>query len=363
MQETISSTLEAKTPSTVLPAKGYAAQSNKSPLAPWNFQRRSIGDHDVLIEIKYCGVCHTDIHFVRNDWGISVYPLVPGHEIVGVVTQVGNHVHKFKEGETVGVGCLVDSCRVCENCNDGQEQYCLNGNSFTYNGPEKQTGGITYGGYSNQIVVDEHFVLRIGENLPLEKVAPLLCAGITTYSPLRRWKIGRGHKLGIVGLGGLGHMTVKLAASFGAEVTVLSTSPNKREDAMKLGAHYFKLTTDEEQLKKLQGYFDFIIDTVSSKHDHNMYLQMLKTKGTLICLGAPPEPIEIGAFPLLFQGRHVAGSLIGGLAETQEMLDYCAEHNITADVEVIDIKDINHAYERMERSDVKYRFVIDMATL
>lgn len=363
MQETSSSAISGITQNSFLPTKGYAAQSNSSGLAPWSFHRRSLGAHDVLIEIKYCGVCHTDIHFVRNDWGISVYPMVPGHEIVGVVANVGEHVKKFRPGDTVGVGCLVDSCRVCDNCNEGEEQYCLNGNTLTYSWTDKKNGGITYGGYSNQIVVDEHFVLRISENLPLEKVAPLLCAGITTYSPLRRWKIGNGHKLGVVGLGGLGHMAVKLGVSLGAEITVLSTSPNKKEDALKLGAHKFTVTTDEEQVNNLNGYFDYILDTVSSKHDHNPYVQMLKTKGTLICLGVPPEPIEINAFPLLFSGREVAGSLIGGIAETQEMLDYCAQHNITADVEVIDIREINEAYERMERRDVKYRFVIDMATL
>jgi uncharacterized zinc-type alcohol dehydrogenase-like protein len=361
MQET--KNLAAQQLTSNLPARAYAAQSSSSGLAPWDFERRPVGPHDVLMEIKYCGVCHTDIHFVRNEWGISVYPMVPGHEIVGVVTRVGAHVKKYKEGDTVGVGCMVESCRVCDNCNEGQQQYCLNGNTFTYNGPEKETGGITYGGYSNQMVVNEDFVLRVADSLPLQKVAPLLCAGITTYSPLRRWKIGKGHKVGVVGLGGLGHMAVKFAASFGAEVTVLSTSPQKREDALKLGAHHFVVTKDEEQVKKAGNNFDFIVDTVATRHDYNLYLTMLKTKGTLICLGAPPEPIEIAAFSLLFQGREVAGSLIGGIAETQEMLDYCAEHNITADVEVIDIKDINHAYERMERSDVKYRFVIDLSTL
>lgn len=346
-----------------LPSKAYAAQSNTSGLAPWNFERRAVEPHDVLIDIKYCGVCHTDIHFVRNDWGISVYPMVPGHEIVGVVTKVGDHVKKYKEGDTVGVGCMVESCRVCDNCNEGQQQYCLNGNTFTYNAPEKGTGNITYGGYSNQIVVNEDFVLRVSDKLPLEKVAPLLCAGITTYSPLRRWKIGQGHKVGIVGLGGLGHMAVKFAASMGAEVTVLSTSPHKQQDAQKLGAHKFVVTKDPEQVQSVMGKFDYIIDTISSKHDYNQSLAMLKTKGTLICLGAPPEPIEIAAIPLLFKGCEVAGSLIGGIAETQEMLDYCAEHNITSEVEVIDIKDINTAYERMEKSDVKYRFVIDLSTL
>ena len=346
-----------------LPSKAYAVQSATSALKPWNLERRAVGPHDVLMDIKFCGVCHSDIHFVRNEWGISVYPMVPGHEIVGIVTRVGDQVKKYKEGDTVGVGCMVESCRVCDNCKEGQQQYCLNGNTFTYNAPEKETGGITYGGYSNQIVVNEDFVLRVSDKLPLDRVAPLLCAGITTYSPLRRWKVGHGHKVGILGLGGLGHMAVKFAASFGAEVTVLSTSSTKENDAAALGAHHFIVTTNEAQLKKSMGYFDFIVDTVSAPHDHNLYLNMLKTKGTLICLGAPPTPVQIDSFPLLFQGRELAGSLIGGIAETQEMLDYCAEHQITSDVEVIAMRDINEAYERMLKSDVKYRFVIDMSTL
>ncbi|MDQ6610691.1 MAG: NAD(P)-dependent alcohol dehydrogenase [Bacteroidota bacterium] len=343
-------------------SKSYAAQNASSGLAPFGFERKAPGPHDVQIEIKYCGVCHTDIHFVRNDWGMSVYPMVPGHEIVGVVTNVGDGVKKHKEGDLVGVGCMVDSCRVCDNCNDGLQQYCLNGCTMTYSWPLKD-GSITMGGYSNNIVVNEDFVLKVSEKLPLEKVGPLLCAGITTYSPLRKWKIGEGHKVGIVGLGGLGHMAVKFAVSFGADVTVLSTSPAKKEDAMELGAHQFVVTNDEEQAKKVAGSFDFIIDTVSSAHDYNLYINMLKTDGVLICLGAPPEPAQIAVFGLLFQRRIVAGSLIGGIPETQEMLDYCAEHNITPIVEVIDINDINGAYERMEKKDVKYRFVIDMATL
>ena len=361
MQEKENFTMQQ--PAVMLSTKAYAAQSNTSGLAPWHFNSRETGPQDVLIDIKFCGVCHTDIHFVRNDWGISLYPMVPGHEIVGVVSHVGDAVKGYKAGDLVGVGCMVDSCRVCDNCNEGQQQYCLNGNTFTYNAADKHTGGVTYGGYASQIVVNEDFVLKVSPNLPLEKVAPLLCAGITTYSPMRRWKIGKNHKVGIVGLGGLGHMAVKFAVSFGAEATVLSTSMQKQQDAISLGAHKFTVTKDEEQLQKLAGYFDFIIDTVSSSHDYNLYLNMLKTRGTLICLGAPPAPIEIAAMPLLFQGREVAGSLIGGIAETQEMLDYCAEHNITSDVEVIAMKDINEAYERMEKSDVKYRFVIDLATL
>lgn len=361
MQETNVQALTEK-PGTI-PSKAYAVQSSTSPLEPWNFNRRAIGAHDVLIEIRYCGVCHTDIHFTRNDWGFSVYPMVPGHEIVGVVADVGSHVKKFREGETVGVGCMVESCRVCENCNDGQQQYCLNGTTFTYGFPEKETGGVTYGGYSNQIVVNEDFVLRVSDTMPLEKVAPLLCAGITTYSPLRRWKIGKGHKVGIVGLGGLGHMAIKFAVAMGADVTVISTSPHKKEDAKKLGAQNFLLSTDEEGVKKAANAFHYILDTIASNHDYNPYISMLKTMGTLICLGVPPDPIQVASIPFIFQGKVVGSSLIGGIAETQEMLDYCAENNITSDVEVIPIQDINKAYERMEKSDVKYRFVIDMATL
>jgi uncharacterized zinc-type alcohol dehydrogenase-like protein len=346
-----------------LPTKGYAAQHATSGLSPWNFERRVPGPHDVQIEIRYCGVCHTDIHFVRNDWGLSHYPLVPGHEIVGIITGVGNQVKKFKEGDTVGVGCLVDSCRTCDNCHNGLEQYCLNGTTFTYSWYERDGKTITYGGYSNLIVVNEDFVVRVSDTLPLEKVAPLLCAGITTYSPIKKWGIGKGHKVGVVGLGGLGHMAVKFAASFGAEVTVLSTSPSKEEDARRLGAKKFVFTSDEAQVQEGTGYFDYIMDTVATAHDYNLFVNMLKTDGTLICLGAPPDLMQIAAFPLLFQRRNIAGSLIGGIAETQEMLDYCAAHGITADVEVIEMKDINLAYERMEKSDVKYRFVIDLATL
>jgi uncharacterized zinc-type alcohol dehydrogenase-like protein len=344
-------------------SKGFAATSATAQLAPWNFERRAPGPHDVQIEIRYCGVCHTDIHLLRNDWGISVYPIVPGHEIVGVVSKVGDHVRNFKEGDLVGVGCMVDSCRVCDSCNNGEQQYCHNGMTLTYNGIEKETGNITYGGYSNNIVVNEDFVLRVSDKLPLEAVAPLLCAGITTYSPMRRWNIGKGHKVAVLGLGGLGHMAVKFAASFGAEVTVLSTSPHKEGDARRLGAHHFVVTSNEEQVQKVAKKFDFILDTVALKHNDDFYLNMLKTKGTLICLGVPAEPREIGWYPLQFQGRVVAGSIIGGIAETQEMLDYCAEHNITSDIELISMQDIHKAYGRMEKSDVKYRFVIDMATL
>lgn len=362
MLETQSQTA-SQAPVQFFETKAYAAQQAGAALGPWNLERRKPGPHDVQIDIRYCGVCHTDLHFVRNDLGISVYPLVPGHEIVGVVSKVGDHVQRYKAGDLVGVGCLVDSCRVCDSCNEGEQQYCHNGNTYTYNGVEKETGRMTYGGYSAQIVVNEDFVLRVSDKLSLPGVAPLLCAGITTYSPLRRWKVGKGHRIGIVGLGGLGHMAVKFAAAFGAEVTVLSRSPQKQEDARKLGAHRFALTTDAGQVQKLAGYFDFILDTVAVNHDHAPYLGMLKPKGTLICVGVAPEPIEIPMFPLVFQGRQVAGSLIGGLPETQEMLDFCAEHNITSDVELIPMNAINEAFTRMERSDVKYRFVIDMASL
>ena len=294
---------------------------------------------------------------------MSLYPLVPGHEIVGVVTAVGDHVKKFREGDHVGVGCLVDSCRVCDNCNEGLQQFCLNGMTMTYSSYEKDGKSVTFGGFSNQIVVNEDFILSIPEGLPLDKSAPLLCAGITTYSPMRKWKIGKGHKVAILEMGGLGHMAVKFAVAFGADVTVLSTSPSKQEDARKLGAHNFVLTTDDEQAEKLKNAFHFIIDTVSAPHDYNMYLGMLKTDGTMICVGLPPTPEQINIFNLVFQRRRLAGSLIGGLPETQEMLQFCADHQITADIELIDMKDINEAFVRMEKGDVKYRFVIDMASL
>ncbi|HVU85036.1 MAG TPA: NAD(P)-dependent alcohol dehydrogenase [Puia sp.] len=343
--------------------KAYAAPAADSPLAPWSFERRDPGPKDVQMDILYCGVCHSDIHQVRNEWGNSVYPMVPGHEIVGRVTKVGNKVSRFRTGDLVGVGCLVDSCRTCDNCREGLEQYCLNGNSPTYNGYEQDKKTPTYGGYSKLLVSDEDFVLHISDKLPLKGVAPLLCAGITTYSPLRHWKVGKGHKVGILGLGGLGHMAVKFAVSFGAEVTMLSSSPSKEADAKRLGAHKFLLTKDPGQLKKVAGYFDFIVDTVSAPHDHNMYLGLLRTNGVLICVGAPPTPTQILGFNLIGGRKSIAGSLIGGLKETQEMLDYCAAHDIVSDVEIIDIKDIHAAYDRMMKGDVRYRFVIDMATL
>lgn len=347
----------------MISTRSYAAQSAASPLAPWTIQRRDPQPHDVQIEILYCGVCHSDLHTARNEWGGTLYPCVPGHEIVGKVTAVGSHVSKFKVGDTAGVGCLVDSCRECDNCKEGLEQYCSNGWVGTYNGQQKDGSGYTLGGYSKSITVHEDFVLHIADNLPLEAVAPLLCAGITTYSPLRHWKVGKGQKVGVLGLGGLGHMGVKLAVSMGAEVTMLSHSPSKEADAKRLGAHRFVLTSDAEQVKKVTGYFDFILDTVSADHDYSFYLGLLNTSGVMVCVGAPPTPANVSAFNLIMGRKSLAGSLIGGLPETQEMLDYCAEHNIVSDVEVIAIKDINEAYERMLKGDVRYRFVIDMATL
>jgi len=347
----------------MIPAKGYAAQNATTPLAPFRFDRRDLQPRDVSIQIQYCGVCHSDLHQIRDEWGGAIFPMVPGHEIVGRVNRVGSQVTKYKEGDLVGVGCLVDSCRHCDNCQGGLEQYCLNGHSQTYNGLEQDKKTPTYGGYSDQIVVHENFVLRVSEKLPPQNVAPLLCAGITTYSPLRHWRVGEGHRVAVLGLGGLGHMAVKFAVSFGAEVTMLSTSPGKEADAKRLGAHKFVLTSDAAQLKGIRGYFDFIIDTVSAPHDYNLYLSLLRTDGIQICVGAPPTPAEIMGFNLIGARRSIAGSMIGGLPETQEMLDYCAEHNIVSDVEVVSIKDIDRAYERMLKGDVRYRFVIDMATL
>jgi uncharacterized zinc-type alcohol dehydrogenase-like protein len=344
--------------------KSYAAQTATAPLAPFTINRRDPKPHDVQMEILYCGVCHSDLHSARNEWGGTIFPIVPGHEIVGRVTAVGDHVKKFKVGDLAGIGCLVDSCRDCDNCKEGLEQYCANGATFSYNSPERDgSGTITYGGYSKSITAHEDFVLHVSDKLPLEGVAPLLCAGITTYSPLRHWKVGKGTRVGVLGLGGLGHMGVKLAVSMGAEVTMLSHTASKETDAKRLGAHKFVLTSDAEQIKSVTGYFDFILDTVSADHDYNFYLALLRTNGTMVCVGAPPSPASIPAFNIIFGRKSFAGSLIGGIPETQEMLDYCAEHNIVSDVEVIAMKDINEAYERMLKGDVRYRFVIDMATL
>jgi uncharacterized zinc-type alcohol dehydrogenase-like protein len=343
--------------------KAYAAFSATTPVVPYSIERRNPKPHDVQIEILYCGICHSDLHFARNEWGMTIYPVVPGHEIVGRVTAIGDHVKKFKVGDIAGIGCLVDSCRECANCKEGLEQYCSEGGVFSYNGNERDGSGITYGGYSKSILAHEDFVLRISNKQPLEAVAPLLCAGITTYSPLRYWKVGKGTKVGVLGLGGLGHMGVKLAAAMGAEVTMLSHSPSKEKDAKRLGAQHFLLTSDEAQIKAVTGTFDFILDTVSAEHDYNFYLGLLRTNGVMVCVGAPPTPAVIPAFNLIFGRKSFAGSLIGGIPETQEMLDFCAQHNIVSDVEVIAMKDINEAYERMLKGDVRYRFVIDMATL
>jgi len=343
--------------------KGYAAMSANTELGPFSFERREPGPRDVQFDILYCGVCHSDIHQVKDEWGDSIFPMVPGHEIVGRVTMVGADVKKFRTGDIAAIGCMVDSCKTCDNCKKGLEQYCLNQVIWTYNAYEKDGKTPTYGGYSNRIVADEDFVLKISEGQDLEGVAPLLCAGITTYSPLRHWKVGKGHRIGILGLGGLGHMAVKFASSFGAEVTVLSTSPAKEADAKRLGAHNFVLTTDEGKIKSMNSYFDFIFDAVSAEHDYNRYLKLLRTNGVHICVGVQPVPGTVKATNLIGQRRSLTGSLIGRIAETQEMLDYCTAHNIVSDVEVIDIRYINQAYLRMLKGDVKYRFVIDMSTL
>ncbi len=343
--------------------KGYAAMNSKAPLGPFSFDRRELRPDDVLIDIIYCGVCHSDIHQVRDEWGGSIFPMVPGHEIVGRVAKVGGGVKKFKTGDLAAVGCLVDSCETCSNCKDGLEQFCEVHSVATYNSVEMDMKTPTYGGYSKAIVVKESFTLSVSEKLKIEGTAPLLCAGITTYSPLKHWKVGPGQNVGIVGLGGLGHMGVKFAAAFGAEVTVLSTSASKEQDAKKLGAHHFIVTKDEAQMKKSKKSFDFILNTVSAQHDYGSLLSLLKTNGTMVVVGIPPKPVAVSAFSLIGARRSLAGSLIGGIQETQEMLDYCAEKNITSDVEVIAMKDINTAYERMIKGDVRYRFVIDMSTL
>lgn len=345
----------------MIQSKGYAAQSAETNLVPWEFTRRNVAQNDVLIDILFCGVCHSDLHSIKNDWFPGVFPMVPGHEIVGRVAAVGSNVTRFKTDDIVGVGVMVDACLKCENCQGHHEQFCPEGVQ-TYNNKGKD-GLPVYGGYSNNIVVREEFVLSVSEKLPLAGVAPLLCAGITTYSPLRNWKVGKGHKLAVVGLGGLGHMAVKFGIAFGAEVTVLSTSESKRNDAKALGAHHFVVTKDEEQLNAVKGSFDFILDTVSAKHDINVFLSLLRTNGVHICVGIPLEALSVSPFSLVAGNKALAGSGAGGLQQTQEMLDFCAENNIVSDVELIDIKDIHQAFERMEKGDARYRFVIDMATL
>ncbi len=341
---------------------GYAAEAAKSALKPFQFERRDPGPNDVAIDIEFCGVCHSDLHQVRDEWGGSIFPMVPGHEIVGRVAGVGKDVKKFKVGDLAGVGCMVGSCGTCASCRHAQEQYCENQIVFTYNSRDKN-GAPTYGGYSNNIVVDEAFVLKISPKLPLAATAPLLCAGITTYSPMRHWKVQKGQKVGVVGLGGLGHMALKFAHAFGAHVVQFTTSPDKKADALELGADEVVVSKDTEAMKDHANSFDFIIDTVSADHDLNLYLSMLKRDGTLTLVGLPEIPASVAAGNLVLKRRSLSGSLIGGIAETQEMLDYCAEYDITADVEVIPIQKINEAYVRMLKNDVKYRFVIDLASL
>jgi len=342
---------------------GYAALDPNSPLAPYSFSRREVGPNDVKIDILYCGVCHSDLHTARNEWNNTLYPSVPGHEIVGRVTAVGSAVSAFKVGDVAGVGCLVDSCRTCSSCGEGLEQYCENGFVGTYNGPAFGGGENTLGGYSDNIVVDEKYVLRISHTDNLAAVAPLLCAGITTYSPLRQWKVGPGQKVGVVGLGGLGHMAVKIAKALGTEVTVLSSSERKRNDAERLGAADFGVTAQPQTFTRLQRRFDFVLDTISAPHDYNAYVNLLKTDGTMILVGAPDKPTLLEPFPLILHRRRIAGSVIGGIRETQEMLDFCAEHRIESDVEVIPIQQVNEAYERVLRGEVRFRFVIDLASL
>jgi uncharacterized zinc-type alcohol dehydrogenase-like protein len=347
-----------------LPTRAYAAASAHSPLAPFEFERRVPGPKDVLLDVLFCGVCHSDLHQARDEWGGSLFPMVPGHEIVGRVKQVGAEVTRFSKGDLVGVGCMVGSCRRCPDCREGLEQFCQNTLTLTYNSPDPILGGPTHGGYSNQIVVDEHFVLRVSEKLDPAAAAPLLCAGITTYSPLRHWQVGPGQRVGVVGLGGLGHMGVKLARAMGAGVSLFTTSPSKADDARRLGADEVIVSRDAEEMKRHDRRFDFILDTVAVSHDLDAYLTMLKRDGTLCLVGAPDQPHPSPAvFKLILGRRRIAGSPIGGIKETQEMLDFCAEKNIVSDVEVIRMDQINEAYERMLKSDVKYRFVIDLATL
>lgn len=346
--------------------KAFGASSSTSPLTQISIKRRDPGAQDVQIEILFCGVCHSDLHQVRNEWQgamPTVYPCVPGHEIVGRVTKTGNQVKKFKDGDIVAVGCMVDSDRTCVNCREGEEQLCIGGATFTYNSEDKHLGGVTYGGYSENIVVDEAFVLQVPSRLDLAAAAPLLCAGITTYSPLRTWNVHEGQNVGVVGLGGLGHMAVKFANAFGAHVSLFTTSPNKTEDAKRLGADDVVISKNQDEMTKRAGTFDFIIDTVSAEHNLSPFLNLLKKDSTMVLVGAPEKPLPVASFDLIFGRRRLSGSPIGGIRQTQEMLNFCADHNIVSDIELIKIQDINHAYERMLKSDVKYRFVIDIASL
>ena len=343
--------------------KAYAAYTATEELAPFEFNRRELTANDVKISIEYCGVCHSDIHMARNDWGMSTYPIVPGHEIVGRVVSVGSDVKNFKEGDLVGVGCMVDSCGVCPACSENEEQHCYEGMVMTYGSEDSVMGGITQGGYSDKIVVDESFVLSVSENLDIKAVAPLLCAGITTYSPLMQWDVKKGDKVGVIGLGGLGHMGIKFAAALGAQVVMITTSEAKAADAKRLGAHEVLISTDEEAMLAQAGTFDFLLNTVPVAHDINPYVALLKYKSTMAIVGAISPLPELDGAGLVMGGKRVVGSLIGGIKQTQEMLDFCAEHNIVSDVEMIDIQDINKAYERIIKADIKYRFVIDMKSL
>ena len=346
----------------MIPSKGYAAKDAQTIPEPWNFERKEVGEDDILIDIAFCGVCHTDIHLTRNEWGPGIFPMVPGHEIVGHVAKIGKNVSKFKIGDRAAVGVMIDSCGHCKECENGQEQFCQISPVQTFNSKDHE-GDPVYGGYSNNLVVKAEFAHHVAENLDLAAVAPVLCAGITTYSPLKKWKVGKGHKLAVVGLGGLGHMAVKFGVAFGAEVTVLSTSPSKEKDAKDLGAHKFVVTKDEKQFAEVKGTFDFILDTVAADHDISPYIESLTVNGVFISVGMPVKPLEISSFLLSGGNRTITGSGAGGLPETQEMLDFCADHDIVADIELIDIKDIENAYKRILKNDVHYRFVIDMATL
>jgi alcohol dehydrogenase (NADP+) len=365
MTDAAQQTAKAPQPKTFT-AKAFAAQSKSAPLAAYNLQRREPGPSDVRIEILFCGVCHSDLHQTRDEWHDfmpTTYPCVPGHEIVGRVVKVGGAVKKFKEGDIAGVGCMVDSDRTCPQCRAGEEMFCESMATFTYNSPDKHLGGVTYGGYTDNIVVDEAFALNIKEKKNLAGVAPLLCAGITTYSPLRHWKVGPGQKVGIIGLGGLGHMGVKFAKAFGAHVVLFTTSPGKVEDGKRLGADEVVISKNAEDVQKHAGSFHFILDTVSADHDLNQYLSLLRPNGSMVLVGAPEKPAPVSAFNLIMGRRRLAGSAIGGIPETQEMLDFCAEKGIYSDIEMIKMQQINEAYDRLLKSDVKYRFVIDMATL
>jgi uncharacterized zinc-type alcohol dehydrogenase-like protein len=342
--------------------KAFGTEAAEAPLKSLNIQRRSLTPHDVEIEILYCGICHSDLHVARNEWSATTYPVVPGHEIVGRITKVGDHATKFKIGDLAAVGCIVDSCRECGYCQEGLEQFCEKGNTIVFNSTDKHSGGQTYGGFSENIVVDENYVLHIPEKLDLASAAPLLCAGITVYSPLKHWKAGPGKKIGIIGIGGLGHLAIKIAKAMGAHIVVFSTSLSKAEDAKRLGADEVVLSTDVEQMKQ-HSRLDMILDTVSAKHNVNDYLNLLKVDGTLVLVGLPVDPLPVGAFNIVAGRKSFAGSNIGGIAETQETLDFCAEHNIVADIELINVQDVNQAFDRLEKGDVKYRFVIDMTSL